>query len=230
MDSTAQAPRLEVVPSLSEIIAAAAHRKDGNTIPIYAELPTAGDPISAFLKLRSTATSKQSFLFEVSERTTLKTAFSVIGVEPWKVVESGGTDPSRQGDPLVHLEKDIASIKVLPQYQLEPKIVNGGAFGYVSYDCVRYFEQKVDQYPQINALGLPESVFMLFSSFVVFDHKNMTIRVVALCPLSEETADDEKISHSYELAKERIQNLISRLRHSDAVEFDDPDPTTCVTL
>ena len=220
-----------VTPSLEEVLRSSTHpHLDGNVIPIATAIERVQDldPVTTFLKLRnngaghSQQAAAHSFLFELSERSTTKTEYSVIGVEPWKVMEIGGRDPALQGDPLLHLESEINSIKVVSQYKLEPKILNGGAFGYVSYDCVRYFEPKVDQYEQANVLGLPESVFMFFNSFVIFDQKRGTIKVVSLCPVSDHEEDTRK---NYALAKERIESLCNRLdsRHP-ATQFEDEDP------
>jgi anthranilate synthase component 1 len=48
----------------------------------------------------------------------------------------------------------------------------------VAYDCVRHFEDVV-KIPPKNALGVPESIFMYFSSLVVFDHQMHSLKVVS---------------------------------------------------
>lgn len=52
-----------------------------------------------------------------------------------------------------------------------------GAIGYVSYECVRYFEPSVSFDSQRDVLGLPESVFMLTDSLVVFDKVRVCVCV-----------------------------------------------------
>lgn len=216
-------------PSLEEVLEVSRNSsRDGNVIPISTEVSSelkgiSLDPVTAFLKLRNnhhqSHQHQPSFLFEVSERSTIKTEYSVIGVDPWKVMEIGGRG---EGDPLIPLEKEIDAIHVVSKYKLEPKILNGGAFGFIGYDCVRYFEPKVDRYEQVNALGLPESVFMFFHSFVIFDQKKGTVKVVALCPLD---GDDGETRKGYLMAQERIDELIRRLVHNPIVQFEDQDPT-----
>jgi anthranilate/para-aminobenzoate synthase component I len=49
----------------------------------------------------------------------------------------------------------VKRVQVASEYRLEPEVLNGAAFGYISYDCVRYFEPRVDQYDQPNSLQLP---------------------------------------------------------------------------
>lgn len=55
-------------------------------------------------------------------------------------------------------------MQVANDYRLEPELLNGAAFGYISYDCIRYFEPRVDQYPQPDKLQLPVSM----TSVIVF--------------------------------------------------------------
>ncbi|RCK62699.1 Anthranilate synthase component 1 [Candida viswanathii] len=46
---------------------------------------------------------------------------------------------------------------------------SGGATGYISYDCIKYFEPKTKR-PMKDVLGLPEAVLMFCDLVVAFDH------------------------------------------------------------
>ncbi len=56
--------------------------------------------------------------------------------------------------------------QVASEYRLEPEVLNGAAFGYISYDCIRYFEPRVDQYPQPDTLQLPVRASLLPPVFI----------------------------------------------------------------
>ena len=80
----------------------------------------------------------------------------------------------------------------------------GGAIGYVSYDVVRHFEPRVAR-EQADPLGLPESLFLLCDSMLVFDHLRHTVKVIAHC------RTDGDIEASYRQAANRIDELVTRL-------------------
>lgn len=95
----------------------------------------------------------------------------------------------------------------------------GGAIGYVSYDCVQFFEPKTKR-DLIDPIGMPESVFLLSDTLVAFDHLFQTVRIIShvhlptTTPISEQ---EETIKKSYELANEKIDKIISLLLSNDAL-------------
>ena len=52
-----------------------------------------------------------------------------------------GTNSYNTSDPLLAVEAEMKSIKLMPEREL-PEFT-GGAIGYVGYDCVRFFEPRV---------------------------------------------------------------------------------------
>jgi anthranilate synthase component 1 len=90
-----------------------------------------------------------------------------------------------------------------------PNGLTGGAVGFVSYDCVQYFEPKTAPFinKQKNVHDIPESVWMFVDSVVIFDHVKHIIKIVGYMRL-DETADLEV---AYRNAKIRIGVLESRL-------------------
>ena len=54
----------------------------------------------------------------------------------------------------------------------------GGAIGYVSYDCVQYFEPRTAR-PLNDPIGIPEALFMFCDTLVIYDHLFQTIKVVS---------------------------------------------------
>ena len=80
---------------------------------------------------------------------------------------------------------------------------NGGAVGYISYDAVRYFEKLPT--PDTDPLDVPESIFMMATTYLVFDHVRHKIKVVSHAHL------DGDAKAAYEDATARIDDVIRRL-------------------
>ncbi|MDB4647939.1 chorismate-binding protein, partial [Akkermansiaceae bacterium] len=82
----------------------------------------------------------------------------------------------------------------------------GGAVGYVGYDAAQQFEPTISKCPE-DDLKLPESIFFLADTLVVFDHKLRRLLVVANAMLDEASTPDE----AYALAVGRIGSVIGML-------------------
>ena len=172
---------------------------EGNLAPVYREINADLDtPVSAYLKV---ARPPYSFLLESVEGGERIARYSFIGTEPYQIIKTGPGQKDGAVDPLVPVQKALDSIKVVDV----PGVgrFNGGAVGYLSYEAVDYFERLPS--PEADPLGLPESVFMLTSTFLIFDHISHKIRIVSHARL------DGDIEREYEEATERIDKIVSRL-------------------
>jgi len=58
------------------------------------------------------------------------------------------------------------------------RLTLGGAIGYVSYDCIKYFEPKTER-PLKDTLDIPEAVLMFHDSVVAFDNLYQVIKVIS---------------------------------------------------
>lgn len=185
-------------PTLQEVQAMAA-TADGNIVPVYREVVADLDtPVSAYLKVRE---GPYSFLLESVEGGERLARYSFIGTSPYRVIRTGpgyGYD----ADPLVPLEAELAQYRAVRLPGLPT--LTGGAVGYVAYDAVRHFEPRVAR-EQDDPLGIPEAIFLLCDSMVVFDHIHHVIRVMAHCRL------DGDIEASYRQAAFRIDEIVERL-------------------
>ena len=171
----------------------------GNRVPVYREINADLEtPVSAYLKV---ARPPYSFLLESVEGSERMARYSFIGTEPYDVIKTGPGQQDGAVDPLIPVQEALASLKLAEAS--EDQRFNGGAVGYLSYEAVRYFERLPSPEPEV--LGLPESVFMLVETFLVFDHLRHTIRVVSHADLEGDVAK------GYAEATERIDKLISRL-------------------
>jgi len=176
-------------------------------------------PVGVFLKLRE---GHHSFLLESVEGGEARGRYSIIGTRPRKVIRTGpGLDS--HGDPLEALEKELEGVVPLniaagPSAALPG--FSGGAVGFVTYDCIRYFEPRTDATisKQKDPLKMPEAAFMLVDDVVVFDHARHTLKIVSHCPVP--TPDDakaaassveEELKRAYNAAKRRIAAIARKI-------------------
>lgn len=127
-------------------------------------------------------------------------------LDPFKVIKTGpGQEYS--GDPMTVLQKELA----LHQYVKIPEVptFTGGAIGYVSYDCVQYFEPKTARKLH-DPLGIPEAIFLLSDTLVIYDHLFQTIKVVShvFSPKSSATTN---LAFVYQTAVSKARRLAKTL-------------------
>ena len=88
----------------------------------------------------------------------------------------------------------------------------GGAIGYVSYDCVQYFEPRTRR-PLSDPIGIPEALFMFCDTLVIYDHLFQTIKIVShLFAPSGQTAN---LSFIYQTAVSKTRRAAKILLSSN---------------
>ena len=193
----------------------------GNLIPVYKQVP--GDletPVSAYYKLAGR--SAYSFLLESVEGEEKVASYSFIARDPELVFTSRSHQAqilrfvkgqqrsekiSFSGSPLSvvrELMKDYRAVDVagLPRFY-------GGMVGYLSYDCVRFFERLPDK--TTDDLSLPDICLALTKNLVVFDHRHHTIKVVSCVHITQGDSRDAKI-RKYNAARKAICICIADLQ------------------
>ena len=184
-------PSLEQVKQL-------AHK--GNLIPICREINADLDtPVSAYLKV---ARPPYSFLLESVEGGERIARYSFIGTEPSSVIRTGRGETLGKVDPLNPIERELSQFKLIDVPNMQR--FNGGAVGYLSYESVNYFEELPT--PDADMLDVPESVFMITMTYLVFDHVAHKISVVSHAHLNGD------VERAYNDAVRRIDDIIARLR------------------
>jgi anthranilate synthase component 1 len=179
-------------PTLDEAKAMAGR---GNVVPIFREVAADLEtPVSAYLKV---ARGAHSFLLESVEGGERLARYSFIGTEPYRVLRTKAGD----GDPLAAIEEEMRRYDPVPIAGL-PRF-HGGAVGYMTYECARYYEKL--PMPDADPQGFPESVFMFTDTLLVFDHVQHKIKVVSHARL------DGDIDASYRQATWKIEELVQRL-------------------
>jgi anthranilate synthase component I len=155
----------------------------GNAVPIYREfLPDLETPITALLKLRRQGS--RAFLLESVEIGEKSARFSFLGRNPFYVFRardtrieiSGAENRSFEGKPLEELRAFLARFRGVDMPDLPP--FSGGAVGFMCYDAIRLVEK-------IPATGrddyqLPDLDFGFYDSYLVFDHLQHRLLLVAL--------------------------------------------------
>ena len=90
--------------------------------------------------------------------------------------------------------------------------LSGGAIGYLSFDCIRYFEPKTDQPLQDN-LGIPEALFMLYDTIVTFDHYRSTVIITTHMTLPE--TPEESIQPAYDEACTTLRSIADIIEQAE---------------
>ena len=183
-------------PSLEEV---QSHMGSANLVPVYREINADLEtPVSAYLKV---ARGPYSFLLESVEGGERIARYSFIGTDPMEVIRTGPNEDLGAVDPLEPVERMLSKYKLADVDYLDK--FNGGAVGYISYDAARYFENLPT--PDTDPLDVPESIFMMMTTYLVFDHVRHKIKVVSHAHL------DGDARSAYEDATARIDDVIRRL-------------------
>ncbi|EIM20993.1 anthranilate synthase component [Wallemia mellicola CBS 633.66] len=191
-------------PSLADVRSLILEQKKGNCVPVYtsiqADLLT---PVIAYLKISQN--SKYNFLLE-SVAANERSRYSFIGASPLKVIKSGPNEEIT-GDPLPALEAELEKYKYVKVDGLDT--FTGGAVGYVAYDCVHHFEPKTKRELK-DPLGIPESMFMICDTILVFDHIFQKVQVVSHVNVPD-NCNEVTIQARYNVAIDKIRQTIELL-------------------
>ncbi|KAI9893482.1 MAG: hypothetical protein M1814_006779 [Vezdaea aestivalis] len=202
-------PPLSAIQNLVELSAKASNPP--NVVPIFASIPAdLLTPSAVYLKISAKSPSDYSFLLESAGTTETIGRYSFIGAGPTRVLTTGpGHGPER--DPLPDLAIELSKYRVatIPRSKLPP--LTGGAIGYLSYDCIKYFEPKT-QRPLKDNLQIPESLFMLFDTVIAIDHFFSTIKVVTYLHLPAPGLDSKAVEDAYAAATDIVSSTITVLQ------------------
>jgi len=201
---------IPVQPSLEAFVSLA---RQGNVVPVFTQLAADFEtPLSAYLKVRD---GRHSFLLESAESTEKAGRWSIIGSGPRRVFEArgreitirgGGQDRSftAEGDVLDALRAEMEAYKPVAHESLPP--FTGGMVGYLAYDAVRQFEPTLGEPPE-DPLGIPDAVFMLADTLLVFDQRLRRLLVIANAFIDEHACAEEAFAE----ARGRIESLVEIL-------------------
>jgi anthranilate synthase component I len=185
----------------------------GNTIPVYCQLLADNlTPVTAFSAVA--ADSPHAFLLESVVGGEKIARYSFLAADPQVTFEAKGEQITIDGtagqlqeecrDPLARLARMLESYRAVHLPEL-PRFA-GGAVGYAGYDVVRYYEPL--PHPPRDDRGLPDMLFGLYDSMVVFDHVTKTILVI-----SHAHVEIDGVRGGYEKACERVAATVRKLTH-----------------
>jgi anthranilate synthase component 1 len=186
--------------------------KKGNLVPVFRELLADADtPVSAFAKLR--AAGEHPFLLESVVGGETWAAYSFIGVGARAVLEVRGgrakvthfdgraQEEHAAPDPAQALAQLLQGFRPVSHPSL-PRFW-GGAVGFFSYDVVRAFEKLPSVKP--DELGVPDALFVITDTLVIFDNLRQTVKVVASALV------DGDPDQAFRSACARIDAIVDRL-------------------
>ncbi|WP_420632336.1 anthranilate synthase component I [Candidatus Leptofilum sp.] len=198
-------------PSLAQFRELAAG--PANLIPVYREFAADLEtPVSVYLKLMDEL--GPSFLLESVEGGEQVGRYSFVGVAPRGLISLNGrsvtidrnsTSETRalaDGEDVLHVLKEELGQFVHADLPSLPRF-NGGAVGYLGYDVVRFFERLPETAASV--LDLPDAIFLLADTLVVFDHARHRLLILA------NTHVDGDVEAAYVEAIQRIERISERL-------------------
>lgn len=190
-----------------------ARSQQGNLVPVWMELAADYEtPLSAFQKIDD---GRHGFLLESAELTQHSGRYSLLGSSPRLIFTARGKDIeiedrgqirklTAESDPMRDLENIMAEFK--PVGPPPAPVFHGGAVGYLSYDMVRFFEPTLSP-PPPDELGLPDMIFMIADTVIIFDHRHRKLTIVANVFMPDHASTEA----AYAWAGEKIQGIITKL-------------------
>ncbi len=186
--------------------------KQGNLIPVYREiLADMETPVSAFRKIDD---GKYSFLLESVEGGEKWARYSFLGSKPEVVVRTRDRQVEilRRGrkeirtfteDPLEALKDLLSEYRPVPDPGL-PRFYGGGV-GFIGFDVVRFFERMPER--EKPGLGLPDVLFMITDTLVIFDNVTHRIKVV-----SNAHVNGGSVAAAYRDAVRKIDAIVAKIK------------------
>ncbi len=182
----------------------------GNIIPVYREIDADLEtPVSAFLKIDN---GEYSYLLESVEGEEKIARYSFLGSNPSVIFKSKGRDIEMiekgrvrryitKTDPLTEIKRFMEQFKCVDIKGL-PRFC-GGLVGYIGYDMVRFFERIPDS--NADDLNIPDSIFVLTDSLLIFDHIMHKIKIVSNAHVKGSP------SRAYREAIRKIEEIVAML-------------------
>lgn len=198
---------------------------DYDVVPLSRQL--LGDsltPVSAFQLLDDGTSSAVLFESVIGGEKVGRYSFIAVGARTRisargnlvRTDEDSRVEEHHVADPLQFLWEAVSGKRVAVLPELPP--LTGGAFGYASYDVVRYVEDL--PHAPLDDRHLPDLDFSLFDDLIVFDHVTKSLFIIAHLHL----AKYESTRAAYEDGVLRIQKITHRLQQplpsSTLVDFD----------
>ena len=138
-------------------------------------------------------------------------------LDPFKVIKTGPNEEIT-GDPMLALQRELAVYR----YVKLPEVptFTGGAIAYVAYDAIQHFEPKTAR-PLDDNLHIPEAVFMLVDTILIYDHLFQNVKIVShvFCP---DNVGPANLSFTYQTAVAKARRLARVVLQTATPEVPQP--------
>jgi len=163
------------------------------TIPVFIKLKTDTEtPISLYKRI--TKDTPYSFIFESVGEQNDFSKYSFIGTDPSKILsfkdnncailnkKSDRIENKKFDNPLDILREETGNKELIEKDGL-PRFL-GGAVGFLTYDCVSSFENRVKCNKE-DTFNTPEAIYGIYDKITAYDHHENSITFIYLCDLEE---------------------------------------------
>ncbi len=194
--------------------------RSANLIPVSIDLVADSEtPISIFAKIQEAG---PCFLFESAETNEQSGRYSFIGFDPLLRFQSKGRRISlrrdgqtknfeTESDPLAELQTALSEYHLPPSSDLSH--FAAGAVGYIGFESIQFFEPTVTVHAQ-DDLQLPDMLFVLARTMIVFDHRFRKLRLIVHALIGP----NDDAEQAYANARAGLEELTARL--SGPVQLD----------
>jgi anthranilate synthase component 1 len=193
-----------------------------NRIPLVAETFADLDtPLSLYLKL---ANKPFSYLLESVQGGERFGRYSFIGLpaetritvrgKQVTITSASGETTEEAANPLDFIARYQARFKVAPLSGL-PRYT-GGLAGYFGYETIRYIESRLSRVVKPDAIGTPDILLMLTEQLAVVDNLSGKLTFIVYADPAQDDA--------YQLARERLRELVGMLRLPVDIPYAPPAP------
>lgn len=193
-------------------------------VPVGKRIPADTEtPVSTYLK---TAKTPWSFLLESVEGGAKWGRYSLVGFDPFLILEARGRETLitvdgktvRANNPIEEIRSLIAKNR-LPKIEGFPRFA-GGMVGYLGYGTARLFEELPPR--KEDPADLPDIKLFAPRKLLAFDNARKTLDVIVLA--------DAKKNRAYDLAMEEIEEILQKLRQPLPAEVIFPPKADPVKL
>jgi anthranilate synthase component 1 len=137
--------------------------------------------------------------------------------DPFKVLRIGPSE-ALTGDPMAVLQRELGVYKYIKIPEIPT--FTGGAIGFVGYDAIQHFEPKTACSVK-DTLQIPEAVFMLSDTLLIYDHLFQNVKVVShvWCP---DSTGSNNLTFIYQTAVAKARRLARVISSPSTPEVPQP--------
>jgi len=190
----------------------------GNIIPVYKELIVDIDtPVSIFSVF---AQKPNSFLLESVETNKNFGRYSIIGIEPFKILQYSSNEfkviendvkTIINQNPLDYLNEDLQKFKNVKDNNLP--FLNCAIIGYFGFEVFAFIENF--KFTNPDTLNIPDLYLAYCNKTLIFDHFKNKLFIVVNCVLDNKT----DLFEQYKIAQNEVERLERKALQSKNIDY-----------